>query len=321
MKKDDLLYDKFIEIIKGRIPEKGKLVNDLIDLLGIEKEGIYRRLRGDVPFSFFEVTKISREYSISLDSIVGNFNVINRSFNVKLLEFLAPKDFHISAISDYTFNLKSLVFDLDSESGSISTMIPIALCIRYKPLYKFYMYKWYIEFRSEDYKMSYSDINIDKRLEKVNEEFVLSVRNSPNSVYIFDELFILYFVKDIKYFEDIKLLTKEEISVIKASLHLFLNDLERYAIKGQFDEGGKVNIYISNIHFEGNLNYINSKQYKFAIIRAFTLNDIYSTDEIVCAEMKKWCLFLKRASTLISQSSELKRIEFFGKQRELVEML
>lgn len=321
MKKDDLLYDKFIEIIKGRIPEKGKLANDLTDFLGIEKEAIYRRLRGDVPFSFSEITRISRKYGISLDSLAEGSNLISRPFNLQLSEFLDPNDFHLSAIENFALNLKSLISDPDSESGSISTMIPIALCISYKPLFKFYIYKWYMEFKNKGYKISYSDIKIDKRLEEINEEFVLSVHHSPNSVYIFDELFILYFVKDIKYFEDIKLLTKEEISVIKASLHLFLNDLERYAIKGQFDEGGKVHIYISNIHFEGNFNYIDSKQYKLAMVRAFTLNDIYSTDEKVCEEMKKWCLFLKRASTLISQSSELKRIEFFGKQRELVEML
>lgn len=321
MKKDDLLYDRFIEIIKGRIPEKGKLANDLTDFLGIEKEAIYRRLRGDVPFSFSEITKISRKYGISLDSLAEGSNLTSKPFNLQLSEFLNPNDFNLAGIENFTLNLKSMASDPDSESGSISTMIPVSLCISYKPLYKFYIYKWYMEFRNKGYRISYTDLEVNKRLEEVNEEFVLSVYNSANSVYIFDELFILYFVKDIKYFEDIKLLTKDEIAIIKESLHLFLDDLERYAIKGQFDQGGKVNIYISNIHFEGNFNYIDSKQYKLTMVRLFTLNEIYSTDETVCDEMRKWCLFLKRASTLISQSSELKRIEFFGKQREMVDTL
>lgn len=321
MRKDDLLYNKFVEIIKSRVPGKGKLANDLTNFLGIEKEAIYRRLRGDVPFSFSEIVKISCKYGISLDSIAEESNEKSRSFNVQFSEFINPDNEHYDAIQNFTSILNSLVSNVNSESGCISTMIPISLCISYKPLYKFYVYKWFVQFRTSTLRLSYSDMKVDKRLEDINDEFVLSVQNSPNSVYIFDELFIFYFVKDVKYFKDIKLLTEEEVAVIKESLHLFLNDLERYAINGKFDNGGKVFIYISDVHFEANINYVDSECYKLTMIRSFTLNEIYSVDEKISEGMKKWCSFLKKSSTLISQCSELRRIEFFEKQHNIADTL
>jgi len=319
MKKDDLMYNKFIDILKERIPEKGKLANDLTDYLAIEKEAIYRRLRGDVPFSFSEITKIALKYAISLDSIAEGSNPSTRPFNIQLSEFLNPTDEHYTAIENFASNIKSLKKDPNSETGCIATMIPVSLCVKYKPIYQFYIYKWYIQFRNTGFKLSYSDIKVDPKLEVINNEFAYAVRNSPNSVYIFDELFIYYLAQDIKYFEDINLLNRDEINIIKNSLYVFLSDLEKYAINGKFDEGGKVFIYISNVHFENNLNYIDTKNLKLTMIKTFTLNEIYSVDEKICENTKKWCLFLKRASTLISQSGELKRIEFFGNQRKIVD--
>jgi hypothetical protein len=321
MAKDDLMYNRFIEVLKERIPEKGKLANDLTDYLGIEKEAIYRRLRGDVPFSFSEITRLALKYAISLDSIAEGANPSSRPFNIQLSEFLNPSEEYYAAIENFTINIKSLANDLDSELGYIATMIPVSLCISYKPLFKFYVYKWYIQFRQTGFRLSYTDIKVDSKLDVLNEKLVYAVRNFPNSVYIFDELFIFYLADDIKYFEDINLLKRDEIMLIKESLHLFLSDLERYAINGRFDDGGKMFIYISNVHFENNFNYVDSKHLKLSMIKTFTLNEIYTVDEKICEGTRKWCLFLKRASTLISQSGELKRIEFFDKQRKIVDDL
>ena len=53
--KNDLLYENLVAAIKEKIPGRGKLTNQLADLLMLEKEAVYRRLRGDVPFTIFEI--------------------------------------------------------------------------------------------------------------------------------------------------------------------------------------------------------------------------------------------------------------------------
>ena len=49
-----------IEAAKEKFPAKGQLANILMDTLYMGKEAIYRRLRGEVPFTFQEAAIIQR---------------------------------------------------------------------------------------------------------------------------------------------------------------------------------------------------------------------------------------------------------------------
>jgi len=62
-------YDIFIDLIYNKYPKKHILVQELMGLLIIEREAVYRRLRGDVIFTAHEVAKISMAWDISLDDI------------------------------------------------------------------------------------------------------------------------------------------------------------------------------------------------------------------------------------------------------------
>lgn len=70
--KKDLLYDTILNAIREKIPNRIILANTLAELLNIEKEAVYRRLRGEVAFSFVEIAAISSSLGISLDNIVGH---------------------------------------------------------------------------------------------------------------------------------------------------------------------------------------------------------------------------------------------------------
>ena len=54
------LNTSLIEAVKEKLPLKENLANLLIDTLYIGKEAIYRRLRGEVPFTLEEAALISR---------------------------------------------------------------------------------------------------------------------------------------------------------------------------------------------------------------------------------------------------------------------
>ena len=60
-----------IEALKEKLPPKTNLANLLMDTLCIGREAIYRRLRGEVPFTLEEAALISRKLGVSLDKIVG----------------------------------------------------------------------------------------------------------------------------------------------------------------------------------------------------------------------------------------------------------
>lgn len=77
-----------IEALKEKLPPKTNLANLLMDTLYIGREAIYRRLRGEVPFTLEEAALISRKLGVSLDKIVGVSFSANAVFDL-ILRMLA----------------------------------------------------------------------------------------------------------------------------------------------------------------------------------------------------------------------------------------
>jgi len=321
--KQDFLFKNLVEALRNRIPQRGELAEMLTQLLGIEKEAVYRRLRGSVPFSFQEIHTIAVHLGFSLDSIAENTSPLTRQMTVLLTEYLNPQENDYKVLEDLCAGIQRLKDDPDSESGAIGSVIPLSICLAYEYIYKFYLFKWshQFQFGNPNRIKCYKEAHVTERLKQINRQFVESVHESPKSVYILDRKFIDYFVSDIRFFFDIRMITEEDIALLKENLHLLLNDLERYAFNGHFDTGNKVDIFLANVHFDANYNYVDSATYKLTMVRTFTFNGSYSFDEVVFQNMKDWLNFLKRTSTLISEGNATERIHFFERQRKLVDSM
>jgi len=316
--KKDFLFKNLIEALQNRIPQRGRLADVLAERLGIEKEAVYRRLRGSVPFSFEEVHTIATFLGFTLDSIGESISPLTRHMTVLMIEFLAPKEIDYEKLEKFTETIDSLKEDPDSELGAIGSIIPSSLCVSYKYIYKFYLFKCLHQFGDAPKIKTYAETETSERLNRINRDFVEGTQNSPRTVYILDRRFIEYFVNDIRYFFDVRLITKNDVLLLKEDLHLLINDLERYAVGGCFDTGNTVDIFLANVHIDANYNYIDSTMYKMTMMRTFSFSDSYSFDEVVFQNMKNWLNFLKRTSTLISNGNVTERIRFFERQRKLI---
>jgi hypothetical protein len=315
----DFPFKNLIEALHDRIPQRGKLADVLTELLGIEKEAVYRRLRGSVPFSFREVHTIAVHLGFSLDGIAENITLLNRQMTVLAADFLKPEEKDYKTIESFIENVNRLKEDTDSESGSVGSVIPSSICVNYDSINNFYLFKGAHQFRNPHKLKTFAEINTPERLKQLNQQYVKAVRSSPKSVYIFDRRLIEHFVNDVRFFFDIRLITKEDILRLKEDLHLLLNDLEHYAVDGSFGAGNKTEIFLANIHLDANYYYIDSMKCKLTMIRSLSFSDSYSFDEVIFQNMKYWLNFLKRTSTLISEGNATERIRFFEHQRKLVE--
>ena len=65
---NNALKDGLIRAMKDKMPGGNNLASALTEILCIGKEAVYRRLRGEVAFTFNEAAVISRELGISLDN-------------------------------------------------------------------------------------------------------------------------------------------------------------------------------------------------------------------------------------------------------------
>ena len=95
-----------IEAMKEKLPLKGKLADMLMDTLYIGKEAVYRRLRGEVPFTLQEAALVSRKLGISLDKIIGISFKSNAMFDMNIVDYDDPFESYYNILYKYVRLIK-----------------------------------------------------------------------------------------------------------------------------------------------------------------------------------------------------------------------
>ncbi len=72
MDRTGTLQEKLIAEIRGRFPRQADMVTELTKLLSVNKDGVYRRLRGDTALSANEVQLLANHFYISIDNLLEN---------------------------------------------------------------------------------------------------------------------------------------------------------------------------------------------------------------------------------------------------------
>lgn len=309
-----------IEAIREKLPSNSNMANALMDILFIGREAIYRRLRGEVPFTLTEAAIISRKLGLSLDNMVGTSFKENAVFDMNVVHHKNPFETYHNILGKYTELLRGMKNDPDAELATSSNIIPQTLYIRHDILSKFRLFKWM--YQNDNIQcMHFEELEIPDKLLNIQKEFVNATERICNTSYIWDNRIFANMVNDVQYFSSIHLLNDEDKQKIKEKLLLLTDELEALAREGKFGNGGKVNIYISNINFETTYSYIESANVQLSMIRIYAINSISSRDAEMFRSLKEWIQSLKKFSTLISESGEMQRIQFFNEQREIIATL
>lgn len=320
--KKDLLYDNLLNAVREKIPQRTVLVNTLVDLLCIEKEAVYRRLRGEVAFTFAEIVTIANEFGISLDNLIGTVTAKSRPFQLKLVDFVNPVDIDYEMLEQYIDILGLAREDEQSELIDCTNILPQQLYMKYKYISRFYLFKWMYQCGGPGKSKRFQDIDVTERFEGIQLAGVDESRYIRNTYYILDPLIFHYLVNDINYFLSIHLITVEEVRLLKEELLKLLNEMEALATHGYFEEtGNKVFLYISSVNFDTSYWCVQVKNYHISMIKTFILSSVASLDEGTYDKLRKWLRALIRSSIMISVSGERQRILFFEKQRELISNL
>lgn len=319
--KHNIFYNSFLEEITKKIPQKVSVVNILADILCIGKEAVYRRLRGEVPFTFYEAITISRQLGISLDHLELPNTPMSKPLKLNLIEYINPVKSDFALMDELTTILKSFKDFQDPEAGEITNILPQPLYVSYEHVFRFYLFKWKYHSNKLSPTIPYKDIVILDKLQKSLEEFVYWAKRL-HANYIFDHQLFQYIVSNVKYFRSIGLVTCEEVQLIKYDLFRILDEIDYLTRTGAFKETGKkVNIYISNVSIDNNYIYVSAPDFQLTIIKAFLLNGIASTDKSIYEEVRQWVHSMKRQSTLITGSGEKDRICFLEEQHKIIDSL
>lgn len=315
----DQLHNDLLSAIKARIPPGTNVVNMLTHVLCIGKEAAYRRLRGEVPFTLQEIALISNAMDISIDNIIGqNDSIKSKPFQLKLTQYVNSTEADFAQMEEYIALLKGSRHVMGRQKATSSNIFPDTIYFNYPNITKFYLLRWHYQWEGLENVKSLNDIEISPRLNDIFKRYVEESKLISVTNYIWDNLIFYYLVNDIKCYSQVNFITKEDVVALKDELLILIDDMEELAIKGKYDVGGKVNIYLSAVNFESSYAYLNIDNFYLSYVKSFTLNSVVSLDKSVYDRLKKWIDSLKRLSTLISESGEIQRVQFFKEQRELV---
>ena len=317
---NNVWYCTFLEELHKRYPQKPALIEALMNLLSIEREAAYRRLRKDVMFPVEEMVKIAASWGISLDEIIGiPSNEV--SFKTKLLNYTTPSKQELESMQRTVRWCHSLSNIPDLEYLEACNKMSRSLSSGFPFLRRLELLNWMHQHGSENV-LPFSQTAFTPPAADLSTEYNRCMKNLATVSYIWDEMLFHHIVRNIRYFRSIDLISSEENELIKGDLYDFLDYMSKVAEKGCWLEtGNKVNLYISHINIETNYSYFYSDEVKLCIVHAFVKNEIYTSNPVMMENFKRWMQLKKRASVLISEADERSRISFFREQRELIDGL
>ena len=138
----DALNNGLIKAMREHLPEETNLANYIMDVISIGKEAVYRRLRGEVPFTFFEVSLLSQSLGISLDQIVGTNRSEGAVFNLNVSNTMSQMDNYHDILKRYQKQFAFLKDDPKSVLSTACNIVPFTLYSPFERLIKFRLCRW-----------------------------------------------------------------------------------------------------------------------------------------------------------------------------------
>jgi len=314
-------YEIFLDTLFKKFPKRRHLTKELMGLLNLEREAVYRRLRNEVVFTSTEVVKIVTMFGISLDEITG-INSEQFSFQMRQMNYLNPSRDEQIFLKFVIKSIRNLRNFPDAEIMEICNRFPRLITAGFENLNKFHLFKWKYLYDNEKDIKRFSEIVVTPEQKHIVLDYNDAIRFFPTTNLVWDKRVFENLISDISYFYSIYLITKVEKEMIKKELYAFLDYWLEVANKGYYPETrNKVNLFISHLNIETNYSYTLSPDANICFVSVFEKFEIFSLHTELVKNFVAWMQWKKRTSTQISEVDEKSRIEFFAKQRQLVDEL
>ncbi|MDH6312901.1 hypothetical protein M2137_001686 [Parabacteroides sp. PFB2-10] len=317
------LNEKLLYLLRTQIPQKKECVAFLADLLRMEKGSIYRRVRGDVPFTLQEAAVIAKEAGISLDQLIDYFSPPQfNPYTEKPSKLnISREEANLIVLRNYANKIGEISTCPASEHGHVFNFFPVELAVSYPHLLKFIIFRFLHLFGDNAMLQSFESYTVSPKIQEELYRLEYYLRQIGATSYIWDPSIVSHTVDNIHYFMDMNLIQPQEATCLKKDLFSFLEDLERDASEGQFPSGKRFDLYIAGIHIGFTHSYLCSDSSYMNILMSYMLQPITLFDRQSCLQAKNRFNCLRKLSTLISEVGIKERIQFFKEEHKIVERL
>ena len=310
----------FISKILQYIPKNINPVNYLSDILKISSKSVYRRIKGEIPFTLTEIFALSKELNFSIDQILGLDKVEDVYFTLQADKVLSPEDAFKQMLQQYYEHTERLNRASRVESLMAMNHIPIIFTVFFDNLFKFSFYKWMHQNHRASLKYCFHDVAIPSEISSLKDKVIASSIKNDNITLIIDPNYILATIKEIRYYHKRKLLTDDEALLIRDDLFKMVDWAESLVSKGYIEGGGKINLYLLEFDLKVSSSYIEYDDIVKSNIMIYTVNPINIFNSKTFSEIhKRWFETIKKYSVLITQSNEVMQAQYLDKQRNYIE--
>lgn len=318
MEKD--LNKIIVNTILQSIPPKIKPVAYLMDILGLGRESVYRRIRGEIPFTIDEIAKLSLKLDFSIDEVIGNSKKERIFFDSFSNLSTQSPDAFLVMLQDYYAYLLTKTSAQNSYSDVALNHIPIIFFVYNDNLFKFAYFKWLHQNYPDSIKCQYSDMVVPPEIVEIQKKIEIESVKIDKATIILDPNVYLNLAKDLEYYYQRKLISNEELESIKKDVLAYIDFVEMQAKTGSMADGGtKIDYYLSSLYINISSFFMDCDNTQEAQFWAFPINPVFVRYPEVCSLQKKWFDTIKKHSILITRSNEILQSEYFRKQREYIE--
>jgi hypothetical protein len=314
-----------IDQCKERVGAKN-LAMELAELLGVNADAAYRRMRGDTALTFDEIQKICLKFNISFDSVIN--------YQGRLVPFQFNGMFKNKfSILKYLSGIEQELGMLSKTSSEDTRMVMTAMDLPYfrqfgfKSLSRFKLFFWQ---RSVLNLPEFSTKKYDAD-ESLGEYEVITDRIYQNyhgvaSTEIWAPETLDSTIKQVQYYLESGLFVDKESALkICDDIESLLNKLEQEAQLGrkliQTKDGtisSPFEMYQSDIFLSNNCiqAFKDGRTYTYVSFNSF--NSLMSFSPHFSEECNRWIEQIRLKSILLSEVSEKLRYQFFKSLREKV---
>jgi len=315
----DNLRNKIATKILSNIPPRAKAIDYLMETLKISKESVYRRIRGDISFTFEEIAKLSVDLEFSIDEIIGKDTHSRVYFDLHINNDQDPSDIFVTMFEQHFHIIFEVPYGKGVDSTMIVNHIPPGFIIFFNHLFKFSYYRWMHQHQGSSLKYFYSDIVLPEKLIYLQQKAIENLKKFQNNTYIFDSNIFQNLILEVQYYYKRKLINENEFFLIRDDLLGLIDLVESIAQTGYYGSESKYNFYLSSLNIESSSRFI---KYDDQVKSQFFINAIEPltiTNLNLCMIHKKWLDSMRKYATLITQSNEILQVKYFYKQRSYME--
>ena len=126
------LQENFIAIIREKIPKGKNLTAYLSEKLILGKESVYRRLRGEINFTFEEIAAVSLDLGFSIDNIIGVKKDENALFNIHMLQKSDYVNIYVDKMTEYGRMFRKMSTQPNIKARMAINMVPYFFAVVFR---------------------------------------------------------------------------------------------------------------------------------------------------------------------------------------------